>query len=67
MADENAIGGLAVLFITILVFLAVWRTLQGGDPSNSILVWFGNHPDLFVGIIVFLVLIGAILNIASEV
>lgn len=67
MAEENAIGGLAVLFIMVLVFLAIWRTLQGGDPSNSLLVWFGNHPDLFVGIIVFLFVIGAVLNIASRV
>ncbi|WP_313692140.1 hypothetical protein [Halorarum halobium] len=66
MAEENAIGGLAVLFLMILVALAIWRTVQGGDPSNSFLVWFGNHPDLFAGIIVLLVIVGAIFNIASR-
>lgn len=66
MTEENAIGGFAALFIIFLVFLAIWRTLQGGDPNESLLVWFGNHPDLFVGIIVFLVVLGAVLNIASR-
>lgn len=66
MAEENAIGALAAFFITGLVFLAIFRTLQGGDPSNSFLVWFGNHPNLFAGVIIFLVLAGVILNIASQ-
>lgn len=64
MAEENSIP---FLFLFVLVLLLLWRTLQGGDPSNSLLVWFGNHPDLFVGIIVFLFVIGTVLNIASRV
>lgn len=67
MAEENAIGGFAVLFIMVLVFLMILRTLSGGDPQNSYLVQFSNHPDLFVGIIVLLVLFGAVLNIASRI
>lgn len=64
MAEENSIP---FLFLFVLVLLLLWRVLQGGDPSNSLLVWFGNHPDLFIGIIVFLFVIGAVLNIASRV
>lgn len=64
MAEENSIP---FLFLIVLIFLLLWRTLQGGDPNNSLLVWFGNHPDLFVGIIVFLFITGAVLNIASRV
>ena len=67
MAEENAVGALAALFIIGLVGFAMFNIVQGGDPNNTALVWFANRPDLFLGLIIFLVLVGAILRIASEV
>lgn len=67
MAEENAVGALAVIFIIGLVGFAMINIMQGADPNNTALVWFANRPELFLGIIIFLVLVGAILQIASEV
>lgn len=67
MTEENAVGALAVLFLVVLVGFAMMNIMQGADPNNTALVWFANRPDLFLGIIIFLVLVGAILQIASEV
>lgn len=66
MTEENAIGALAALFIIGLVGLAIIRVLRGAEPNDTILVWLSNHPDLFAGIIIFLVLVGIIFNIASR-
>lgn len=41
--------------------------MQGADPNNTGLVRFANRPELFLGVIIFLVLVGAILQTASEV
>ena len=66
MAEENAIGALAATFIILIVGLAIIRILRGANPNDTILVQLGNHPNLFVGMIVFLVLVGIILNISSR-
>ncbi|WP_435175694.1 hypothetical protein [Halorussus sp. AFM4] len=66
MAEENAVGALAALFIVALVGFAMINIMQGADPNNTALVWFANRPDLFLGSIIFLVLVGAILQFASK-
>lgn len=65
MADGNEIGALAASFLILLVGLATLRIMNGTDPNKTILVWLGNHPDLFGGIIVMLVLVGIVLNLSS--
>lgn len=64
--SENPAGALAALFLFGLIALAIMKVGQGGDIDNSILGWFLNHPDLFAGVIVLLVILGVVLNIAQE-
>lgn len=65
MVDENGIGVLAATLLIGLVGLAVIRTMGGTDPNDTILVWLGNHPDLFAGIIIILVMAGIVLNLSQ--
>lgn len=63
---ETGIGAFAALFLMGLVALAILDVGQGGDPDSTLLVWFTNHPDLFAGILVFLIVVGAVVNLASD-
>ena len=66
MAQSENPAALAVLFILILVALAIFNVGQGGGVDGTLLGWFTSRPDLFAGIIVFLVVLGILLNIAQD-
>lgn len=66
MAQSENPAALAILFILGLVALAIFNVGQRGGIDGTLLGWFTSRPELFTGIIVFLVIVGILLNIAQE-
>lgn len=66
MTQSENPASLAVLFVLGLVALAIFNVGQGGEVDGTILGWFTSHPNIFGGVIVFLIILGILLNIAQE-
>lgn len=64
--SENPVGALAAIFILVLVALAIFNVSQGGSIDGTILGWFTDHPEIFAGVIIFLLFINVILSVAQE-